>query len=215
MAVPRVFISMGTPYTDAQRSFRDALETFLRDQCGVDPRIIGKNEHPPGNPLPKIKELMSTCSGVLVVAYERKHIKVGTEKREGPQPTKINDAAFTTPWNHVESAMAYSLGIPQYIICQRDLIEEALIETKEDWYVQYVDINPEVFLRPEVTQSIRSWIDTRVANQNRKPRLLKVIEGGVGFSEITPKEMVKVGAILGSVFALGAATARLWPKMFS
>src|SRR5271165_7263999 len=108
----RVFISMGTPYTTEYMAFRDRLEQFLRDGCGVDPRIIGKNEYPSGSPLQKIKDVMTTCSGVVIVAYERKYVQIGAEKRKGESPTAIEEEIYTTPWNHIESAMAYSLGIP-------------------------------------------------------------------------------------------------------
>ena len=62
MAEPRVFVSMGSPYTAELLAFRDALETLLRDRCGVDPRIIGKNEYPTGSPLTKIIEVMRECA---------------------------------------------------------------------------------------------------------------------------------------------------------
>ena len=54
--------------------------------------------------------------------------------------------------------MAFCLGIPLYIICQNNLVEEGLIESKNDWWVQYAEISPAAFSRTEVTQSIRAWI---------------------------------------------------------
>src|SRR5687768_38611 len=100
MAEARIFISMGTPYTAAFEQFRSALENFLRVQCHVNPRIIGVNEYPAGNPLTKICEVMKGCHGVIVVAYERKYLESGIEKRSGDNPTPLRKKAYTTPWNH-------------------------------------------------------------------------------------------------------------------
>jgi hypothetical protein len=142
MAAPRVFVSMGTPYTEEFGKFRDELDSLLRNTCGVDPRIIGKNEYPAGNPLTHIYDVMRSCHGVIVVAYERKFLESGVEKRGGDAAQSISRRTYTTPWNDIESAMAYSLGIPLYVLCQKGLSEEGLIESKLDWFVQYVEISP-------------------------------------------------------------------------
>jgi hypothetical protein len=214
MATPRIFISMGTPYTDTYRQFRDALEGFLRDQCGADPRIIGKNDYPDANPLAKIKEVMQSCHGVVVVAYERKFVSQGEEKRTSPSPLALTDRRYTTPWNHVESAMAFSLGLPLYIICQNGLAEEGLIETKMDWYVQYADIDASALNRPEVTQSIQGWVRARVAPNAAKSRIFRTIEGDLKLSEMTPKEIWAAVGLLTATFSLGAAAAHFVPKLF-
>src|SRR5262245_35309084 len=111
MTTPRIFISMGTPYTDEYLQFRDGLEEFLRSSCMADPRIIDKHEYPLGSALEKIRDVMRTCHGVLVVAYERKYIEAGIEKRGSEKETRLEKLRYTTVWNHIESAIAYSLGL--------------------------------------------------------------------------------------------------------
>ena len=76
---PNVFVSMGTPYTDKQTAFRATLLDVLRAQ-GIVPRMLNQTEYPPGSPLPHIRSLIGECDGVLVVAYERKHVDTGAEK---------------------------------------------------------------------------------------------------------------------------------------
>ncbi|MCR5869796.1 MULTISPECIES: hypothetical protein [unclassified Sphingomonas] len=214
MAEARIFISMGTPYTDEQRRFRDDLETFLRDTCGVNPRIIGKNEYPDGNPLTKIKSVMSQCHGVIVVAYERKFLETGKERRVGPTPSDLTQRAYTTPWNHIESAMAYTLGIPLYILCENGLTEEGLIESKLDWYVQRIAVRSDELARPDVRQSLQGWVANRVAPLSRRPRILRTIEGNVKLSDMTPKEMLGALAIIVAAFTTGATVATLVPQLF-
>ena len=215
MGLPKVFISMGTPYTPEYAAFRDALEAFLRDHCKVDPRIIGKNEYPSGSPLPKIREVMRKCDGVIIVAYERKHLAKGAEKRGSDAEVAISNRAYTTPWNHIESAMAFGLNLPIHIICQNGLAEEGLIETKVDWYVQRVDIRPEVLADPKVGSALRAWIDERVVKYSRRPRFLRALLGNAQFSEMTPAEIFAALGVLGGAFALGAAVAQFFPRLFA
>jgi hypothetical protein len=215
MAAPRVFVSMGTPYTEEFGKFRDELDSLLRNTCGVDPRIIGKNEYPAGNPLTHIYDVMRSCHGVIVVAYERKFLESGVEKRGGDAAQSISRRTYTTPWNDIESAMAYSLGIPLYVLCQKGLSEEGLIESKLDWFVQYVEISPAALRKPEVVESIRAWVNTRVLPNSKKPRSLMTLQGQMKFSEMTPREMWNFLGMLAAAFLLGAGAATIFPRFFA
>jgi hypothetical protein len=208
MTPPRVFISMGTPYTAAYKQFRDELETFLRDNCGVDPRIVGKNEYPTGSPLAHIRSVMRQCAGVIIVAYERKYLETGVEKRGAEAAQKLKNRTYTTPWNHIESAIAYSLDLPLYIFCQTGLCEEGLIEAKLDWYVQHVDFEPGVLLRPDVSESIRAWVNTRVIPTSKRSNIFESLKGHVKFAEMTPLEL---WAFFGMLFAMWLLGAEMGP----
>ncbi|GAB5446872.1 MAG: hypothetical protein Gyms2KO_17450 [Gymnodinialimonas sp.] len=197
---------MGTPYSQKYIEFRDELETILRDTLGADPRILGKNEYPTGSPLLKIKEVMSDCDGVLVVAYERKFVEVGAEKRSAANETPINERTYTTPWNHIESAMAFSLGIPLYVICEKGLKEEGLIESKLDWYVQYLDFSRESLRSNDVLHSLQSWVSG--ACKRRRKTSTESLLGRVRLSEMTPAEMFGVVSVLATVFLSGLAVGR-------
>jgi hypothetical protein len=215
MGAPKIFVSMGTPYSEQYVQFREALETFLRDSCKADPRIIGKNEYPPGNPLESIRDVMKTCDGVVVVAYERKYLETGVEKRASNSPIKIAKQTYTTPWNHIESAIAYGLGIPLYIICETGVAQEGLIETKLDWQVQTTAINKDTFSRPEIAQTIRSWVDQRVfPRSKRRARLWRAFTGNLQISEMTFVELWAPISVVTAAFALGVAASHLLPRLF-
>jgi hypothetical protein len=214
MATPRIFISMGTPYNDQYLQFRDALEDFLRNGCKANPRIIDKNEYPSGNPLDKIRDVMRTCHGVLVVAYERTYLETGFEKRGSDRATPISQRKYTTPWNHIESAMAYSLGLPIYIICQEGIVPDGLIETKVDWYVLHTEISKNSFANTQTVESIRAWVDSRVVPRTKSPRLFRAIEGQLKLSEMTPKEIVTAMTVITGAFLAGVSAAAYLPKLF-
>jgi hypothetical protein len=206
---------MGTPYTEDQMRFRTALESLLRTQCGVDPRIIGMNEYPPGSPVHKIRDTMSTCDGVLVVAYERKYVQRGIERSGSKGERKIADEKYTTAWNHIESAIAFSMGIPLYILCETGIIEEGLIESKVDWFVKRITFEPDVLEKPEVLESIRAWVNERVLPHANKPTGLFPSLIRLKFSELTLHDLYILIALLGASFALGTAVGGFFRQLIN
>jgi hypothetical protein len=194
---------MGTPYTEEQMRFRTALEMMLRTQCNVDPRIIGVNEYPPGSPVLKIRETMKTCDGVLVVAYERKYVLKGIERRASVRERKFSDEKYTTTWNHIESAIAFSLGIPLYILCETGVVEEGLIESKVDWFVKRIVFEPDILVKPEVLESIKSWVNEHVVPHSKKSKGVFPSIMRLGFKELTMHDVYILLALIGLVFSFG------------
>ena len=203
MAKPKVFISMGTPHDERHVRFRDELEDFLLNKCEVDPRIIDKNEFPPGNPLPKIREVMSQCNGLIAVAYERNFIENGLSRRGTLSEKILSKQSFTTVWNHIEIAMAYSMNIPIYVICEDGLTEDGLIETKVDWRVQYAQIQVGEFQRYAIGEAVKEWVSNRVKKSKRGANYIKALNGGMLASDYTPKEILGAIGTLIIVFAVG------------
>lgn len=201
---------MGTPYTEAYSAFREELERVLRDRCGVDPRILGRNEYPAGSPVQKIYDVMRSCSGVIIVAYERKRIVSGVEKRGGKDERPITNEVYTTPWNHVESAIAYALKLPIYIIAEQGLTEEGLIESKIDWYVQKIAFDPGELHRIEVYESLRAFVNDRVLphSKRRRPILQNFIK--LKFSELTVEDYMVLFGFVATAFGAGVAFAKLF-----
>jgi hypothetical protein len=211
---PRIFISMGTPYRAEYIAFRDELVSMLRDRLDVDPRIIGVNEYPPGSPVHKIRDVMTGCDGVLIVAYERKCVTTGFERRGGTEERMLAGEKYTTPWNHVEPAIAFSLHLPIYVISENGLTEEALIESKVDWFVQRIDFTAAVLSSSQVVDSLRSWITERVGPQSRKSKAILAAAAKLRLSEMTGEEWVAILAMLGTAFGAGVAAAKLLPTAF-
>lgn len=205
----KVFVSMGTPYTDAQRQFRAVLMGVLRDQVELDPRAIDVNEYPPYDPLKYIVNVIENCAGVVVVAYERKHVQNGAEKRRSADEKAISNNTYTTPWNQIESAFAYSLGKPLFMICEKGLCKEGLIDQRLPWNVVELEMDPKSLSDESLMKRLRSWAQTLPAHRPRKTaRTIDLVEvQRMPLSEILPQLTVKSWAILAtlvvSMFSLG------------
>lgn len=81
-----VFVSVGGTATEQQETFVRAVEDRLRSE-GLVPHTVGRNTFSADTPLKTITDLLSRCSGTVVIALERSYFASGIEKRGGPKET--------------------------------------------------------------------------------------------------------------------------------
>ena len=70
MAGIKVFVSVGRTSTPQQEQFVSAIEAHMLAN-GLTPQSLGRNYWSSQQPLRAIDELMSQCSGVAIVGFER------------------------------------------------------------------------------------------------------------------------------------------------
>jgi hypothetical protein len=208
MTAKNVFISMGAPYREPQIKFRDALMDLLRD-CDVVPRVINKTDYPTGNALLDISRVLRECDGAIIVAHERTFLESGLEKRE----TKLSAVRYSTPWNQIEAAMAFVLGMPILVLVELGIKEEGLLEEKYDWYIERLEISPKSLSDKDVHARILAWCrKVQSGKRNRFARLR--IGESTPFLEflqsITLGAALTVLGMLGAVFVAGMAAAPYW-----
>jgi hypothetical protein len=151
-----VFVSMGTPATDQQRNFRNALREELV-KLGLNPRTPGQGYAANAQPLTMIERCMRECDGAIVVAYERYRIVEGVEKPGGAEETRLSDVRFPTVWNHIEGALASAMELPLLVIAESGLKEMALLENRYNWLVLWIPLDPSVFQREDFSQILKDW----------------------------------------------------------
>jgi len=156
MARKNVFVSFGTPYSDAQREFLEALLALLR-KCNVTPRAVNMTEYSTENPLKVISRIMHECDAAIIVAYERTFFDSGFEKRKSAKEKRIEAVRYTTPWNQIEAAMAYALDLPLIVMMEAGLREEGLLEQNYDWYIERLSISGAAFEDKDVRGRIAAW----------------------------------------------------------
>ena len=151
-----VYLSAGKPANAEQEAFLQAVERFLR-QHDLNPRTPGRTHLANKQPLRAVEQCMRTCKGIVVVAYERLYAPVAIERRGGPEQKGLEEAIVPTVWNQVEGAMAYTLGLPVLILAQKGLRSEALLESKYDWNVQWVDVDAGSLLTQDFVSVFDDW----------------------------------------------------------
>ena len=159
-----VFLSYPKPCMDEQQRFIDRVVNYL-DNRGFVARTLGVTDYDWDAPLKAIRRLMLESNGLITVAFRRTYIKQG----EGNYRTNVanlesyplRDQWLTSPWAHIEPAMAYQIGLPILLLREQGIIEEGLYQKGVvGTYMPVFDANEsldEYFDSPEWNDLIRKW----------------------------------------------------------
>lgn len=151
-----VFVSVGATATPEQEAFVRSIEERLRSES-LTPKTVGRNTFSADAPLKAITELMERCSGIVVIALERRYFPAGLDKRGGPHQVSLTDTRLPTPWNQIEAAMAYTKHLPLLVIVEAGLKAEGLLESGYDWYVQTLPLEATALGSNEFNGVLADW----------------------------------------------------------
>ncbi|MGH7598916.1 MAG: hypothetical protein ACREOI_21385 [bacterium] len=151
-----IFMSVGKTSTPEQEKFVSTIQQHFVDN-GLAPRAVGRTAFTSIQPLKFITELMTECSGTVIIAFERIHIQQGKERRGSDAEKSLQNVNLPTVWNQIEAAMAYVLGHPLLVIVEHGLRSEGLLETGYDWYVQWVNLDTATLTSRELAGVIADW----------------------------------------------------------
>jgi hypothetical protein len=154
--VLNVFLSVGRPFTPEQEHFIASVEAYLMGQ-GLRARTVGRTEFTHKQPLELINDLMDRSAGALVIALERISIHDGTEKGGPPEGEVLQGAYLATPWNQIEAAIAYAKRVPLFVIRQKTVRPEGLLEGRYNWYVHATALDPAFLQSAEFSGIFESW----------------------------------------------------------
>jgi hypothetical protein len=159
-----VFLSYPKPCMSEQQQFIDRVSEYL-DSRGFAARTLGVTDYDMDAPLKAIRRLMLESNGLITVAFRRTYI----EKGEGNYRTNITSLAgyplsdqwLTSPWAHIEPAMAYQIGLPILILREQGVIEEGLLQKGVvGIYMPVFDVSgplDQYFVSPEWNDLIWRW----------------------------------------------------------
>ncbi len=176
-----VFLSRPQPINQAQQDFVDKLSTWLQSR-GMLPRTLGVTDYSDESPLEAIRSLMAESNGLLCVAFRRTHVIKGERTvRVGRKfETKdINDMWLTSPWSHIEPAMAYQIGLPVLVLREAGVVDDGVLErgTIGLYMPEFdlADFDEEHYLNSQEWAGIsKKWeahVRNVVANKGKPPKL--------------------------------------------
>ncbi len=125
-----VFLSHPKPFLQAQEDFVGRVRHHLR-QRGLAPRTLGVTDYDMDAPLKAIRRLMLECNGVINIAFRRSFITQGVGNLRtdlGLRERSLDDTWLTTPWAHIEPAMAYQIGLPVLILREAGVLQDGILE---------------------------------------------------------------------------------------
>ena len=159
-----IFLSYPTPCFSRQQEFITRIGDYLKSQ-GLEPRTLGVTDYDMDAPLKAIRRLMLESNGLITVAFRRTFIERGTTRyRTDIEPLKeasVDGKWMTTPWPHVEAAMAYQLGLPILIYREKGVVDDGILERGVvGLYMSEFDLDnqrDDYFTSPEWCGIIGKW----------------------------------------------------------
>lgn len=121
------------------------IEDFRRllRSVGLEPRTVGyASDKSSQAPLVAIRELLSQCHGVVVLAYERTYAPLAINRPDSPRAETVHGLRIPTVWNQIEGAMGYIQGVPLMVVAQDGLRLEGMIN-RYDWWLHQFDAESE------------------------------------------------------------------------
>ncbi|WP_430455072.1 hypothetical protein [Rheinheimera sp.] len=122
-----VFLSYPQPFNIKQANFIKEISDYLINR-GFEPRTLGVTDYDMDAPLKAIRRLMLESNGLITVAFRRTHIKNGTSKPDSANENKLNNVWLTSPYSHIEPAMAFQVGLPVLLIREKGVIADGVLE---------------------------------------------------------------------------------------
>jgi hypothetical protein len=108
---------------------------------------------------------MLESNGLITVAFRRTYIERGVESYPadiaGVHANKIDNRWMTSPWAHIEPAMAYQIGLPILLLREKGVIDNGILEKGVvGTYMPEFDVDgplDDYFASPEWDDLIWKW----------------------------------------------------------
>ncbi len=126
-----VFLSYPKLFLREQEEFISKLVMKL-DNLGFLARTLGVTDYDMNAPLNAIRRLMLESNGLIAIAFRRLYINEGIAKPktdlESHRGIQVREKWMTSPWAHIEPAMAFQIGLPILILRERGVIDDGILE---------------------------------------------------------------------------------------
>jgi len=136
---PKIFLSVATPHNILQLEYISNLKALFQIKKY---NLVTLTDWDENDPLRPISELMDGCMGCVVFLTERYFIEKGYIKKGSKNEREIHLQSHTTPWCHIEAAMAFSRNLPLLILRDKNVNADGLFDESIKRFKQVkVDIN--------------------------------------------------------------------------
>lgn len=180
-----VFLSRPTPHQARQDQFLDRVKSHLSAR-GLEPRTIGETDYGT-QPMQHIRSVMMDCNGFIGLAFRRFLVVEGVDRPEPDSKSttprhnlgSLRNRWLTTPYVHLEAAVAYQIGLPIILFVEEGVVQEGALESGV--LVMYPptfsladDIDKQFFGSRRWQQIINTWegqVREVVHNKGQPPRL--------------------------------------------
>lgn len=118
---------------------------------------------------------MLESNGLISVAFRRSFIEMGQSKPGTEGVEDLGGRWQTSPWPHIEVAMAFQIGLPILILREAGVMDDGILERGVTGMYDLDDGQiGDYFERPELRQLVARWVghvQSVVSAKGEPPRL--------------------------------------------
>jgi hypothetical protein len=129
LSIP-VFLSSPQPFQQVQEDFLNHVEGQL-ELHGLEPRTLGRSQYDMDAPLEGIRRMMAGSCGLIALAFRRTWIEAGVDRPSsdmGLRSSNRDKTWLTSPYVHIEPAMAFQLGLPLLIWREEGVLADGVLD---------------------------------------------------------------------------------------
>ncbi|MDT4332352.1 hypothetical protein ACQE3E_19575 [Methylomonas sp. MED-D] len=122
-----IFLSYPNPFNQAQQDFIERLVNYLHNN-ELEPRTLGVTDYDMESPLRAIRRIMMESNGIITIAFRRSKILTGVFKPGSEAEKSLGETWLTSPYSHIEPAMAFQIGLPVLILREHGVFADGILE---------------------------------------------------------------------------------------
>lgn len=125
---------------------------------GFRPRTVGLTDFGNKAPLFTARDVMSQCSGAIILGLAQTTVGVGLRKAGTSAEGPIRDADLPTPWNDLEAGMAFVLGLPLFVVRESSVTPQGIFDSAvADHFVHHADLTSRWLESAAFRQPFEAW----------------------------------------------------------
>lgn len=160
-----IFVSRPNSLNVNQEKTMHRLEKILEDR-GMRARTIGETDFTNDSPMRAVEQLMRLCSGAVILGFPQTIIQKGISKPGTDNEQPIINKLLPTPWNHIESSMAFMLDLPSLVIRNQGIEGGIFDNGTTGQYIHTFQLDNEEWMDKQVfLQPFNNWHQEVVRNQ--------------------------------------------------
>ena len=161
-----IFLSRPNPFTYEQDLFLSEVISFLKEN-NMNNITLAAKDYNPYESLSCLNEMIKRCYGMIIIAFGQSYIKNGVLKKGAVKHSKfydsfeddLDDLWITTPYCHIEGAIAFSNGLPILILSQKGLKKDDIIISGPEFVLNDCQLSKQFFQTNEFLESFQVWKD--------------------------------------------------------
>jgi hypothetical protein len=122
----------------------------------LEPRSLGRSDYPTGLPLHEVLVIARHCAGGIVLGFSQFRADSGEWKQGTPESERAKSpTCFPTPWNHLESGIMFTLGMPVLVFREKSVSGGVFDHGVSDVFVHLM---PSPDLNPKEKKALRNGV---------------------------------------------------------